>query len=138
MDKPGYLFASHHPNYHPPQFVHIERGLFRLETSSYGRATRLLGDPWFDLCLMDWETQKGRPRASRGSSFRFLLMRRMVKGSVEESVELGRVGGAVLGPTFCILKEGDWCSVQGWTRAICMTSRVYIAWPKKNTGDFIF
>jgi hypothetical protein len=88
MDKPGYLFASHHPNYRPPQFGHIERGLFHLETSSYGRATRLLGDPWFDLYLVDWETQKGRPRASRGSSFRFLLMRRMVKGSVEESVEL--------------------------------------------------
>jgi len=110
MDKPGYLFASHRPSYHPPQFGRIERGLFRLETSSYVRATQLLGGPWFDLGLMDWERRKCRPRASRGSSFRFLLMRRMVKGSVEPE----RVVGAVPGHTFCILKEDDWCSVQGW------------------------
>ena len=128
MDKPGCLFASHRPSYHPPQFGRIERGLFRLETSSYVRATRLLGGPWLNLGLVDWETQKGRPRASRGSSFRFLLMRRMVKGSVEEGIEPGRVGGAVPGHTFCILKGDDWCSVQGWIgcscQFICMTSRV--------------
>jgi hypothetical protein len=48
---------------------------------------------------------KGRPKASRGSSFRFLLMRRIVKGSIEERVELGRVVGTLHRGGFCILKR---------------------------------
>ena len=36
-------------------------------------------------------------------------MRRMVKGSVEEGVEFGRVGGTTIRGTVCILNENEWC-----------------------------
>lgn len=62
----------------------------------------------------------------------------MVKGSVEEGVELGRVGGAVVGPTFCILKQDDRCSLftpESQMPFVCMTSRVYPTFQMRNRGN---